>query len=316
MKIGAIQVDPVLDGRILSKLPANKPLPEPPSQAWLDQHGMFLDDGRVESTVGGFLVRSGERLALVDAGSGPAFASTYAPPTIDLDDADDPALARFRSFGMDDETIQRIADGFADTYAEQGALPDSLASLGVRPEDVTDVIATHLHYDHIGWTSIDGEPFFPNATIRCASADLDHFMADPPEEFFTSWVFQAMTASERLTPVLDRIETWDGDGNLFPGLDVRLAPGHTPGSSVVVLSDGGAKAMLLGDMIHCPLELMDDDFNMLVDYDQEAAIRVREAYARELEGGEVLASASHFPGLEFGRLLPAEGVRRWIFEGA
>jgi glyoxylase-like metal-dependent hydrolase (beta-lactamase superfamily II) len=315
MKVGAIQVDPVLDGRILSKLPANKAFPDSGSQAWLDQHGMFLDDGRVESTVGGFLVRAGDRLVLVDAGSGESFASGYSPPTIDLDDEGDPALARFRAFGMDDEAILRIANGFADTHAEQGALPVSLAALGVRPEDITDVVATHLHYDHIGWTSIDGKPYFPNATIRCAAADLDHFMANPPEEFFTAWVFQAPTASERLTPVLDRIETWDGDGNLFPGVDVRLAPGHTPGSSVVVLSDGSEKAMLLGDMIHCPLELMDDDFNMLVDYDQEAAIRVREAYARELEGGEVLASASHFPGLEFGRLLPAEGVRRWVFEG-
>jgi hypothetical protein len=69
-------------------------------------------------------------------------------------------------------------------------------------------------------------------------------------------------------------------------------------------------------MVHCPLELMDDDFDLLVDYDQEAAIRVREAYARELEGSDVLASASHFPGLEFGRLLPGEGVRRWIFESS
>ena len=39
------------------------------------------------------------------------------------------------------------------------------------------------------------------------------------------------------------------------GVDVRLAPGHTPGSSIVALSDGAARAMLLGVMVHCPLEL-------------------------------------------------------------
>jgi glyoxylase-like metal-dependent hydrolase (beta-lactamase superfamily II) len=103
---------------------------------------------------------------------------------------------------------------------------------------------------------------------------------------------------------------------LFPGVDVRLTPGHTPGSSVVVVSDGTDRAMILGDMIHCPLELMDDEFNLLVDVDQEAAIRVRDAYARELEGSDVMASASHFPGLRFGRLLPGEGVRRWVFDAA
>jgi glyoxylase-like metal-dependent hydrolase (beta-lactamase superfamily II) len=208
-----------------------------------------------------------------------------------------------------------MSDHFAKTDMAQGDLPASLARAGVRPEDVTDVICSHLHFDHIGWTSAGGAPYFPNATIRCASADLEHFLAEPEEEQFTSFVYQALRASQRLEPVLDRIETWESDTTLFPGVDVRLTPGHTPGSSVVVLSDGDERAMLLGDMIHCPLELMDDDFDLLVDYDQEAAIRVREAYARELEGTDIPISAAHFPGLRFGRLLPGDGVRRWIFDG-
>jgi hypothetical protein len=85
---------------------------------------------------------------------------------------------------------------------------------------------------------------------------------------------------------------------------------------VVVVSDGVERAMLLGDMIHCPLELMDDDFNLLVDHDQELANRVREAYARELEGADIPVAAAHFPGLRFGRLLPGRGVRHWTFDGA
>ena len=174
-------------------------------------------------------------------------------------------------------------------------------------------LRTHLHFDHIGWASADGAPFFPNATYRCAAADLDYFLAGPDEEQFTSALFYALTARERLAPVLDRIETWDADRTLLPGIDVRLAPGHTPGSSVVVVSDGAERALLLGDMVHCPLELMDDDFNLLVDHDQELANRVRDAYARELESSGTLAAAAHFPGLRFGRLLPGETTRRWSF---
>jgi hypothetical protein len=82
----------------------------------------------------------------------------------------------------------------------------------------------------------------------------------------------------------------------------------------VVISDGDARALLLGDIVHCPLELMDDDFNLLVDHDQELANRVREAYARELEGTDTVAAAAHFPGLRFGRLLPGEATRRWSFQ--
>ena len=195
-----------------------------------------------------------------------------------------------------------------------GGLPDSLAALGVRADDVTDVIFTHLHFDHIGWASADGAPFFPNATYRCAAADLDYFLAGPDEEQFTSALFYARrpraNASRRCSTG-SRHGT--ADQTLLPGIDVRLAPGHTPGSSVIVLSDGTERALLLGDMVHCPLELMDDDFNLLADHDQELANRVREAYARELEGSGTLAAAAHFPGLRFGRLLPGEATRRWSF---
>jgi glyoxylase-like metal-dependent hydrolase (beta-lactamase superfamily II) len=313
VKIGEIEIVPVLDGSILSKLHATKPFPAPGSAPWDEQHGMFRPDGLIESTLGAFLVRTGDRVVLVDAGGGPALPRGDAPPVIDPDDAGDPIAAAFRARGAPDDVVRQLADDFGRTRVVQGRLPASLDAQGVRPEEITDLVLTHLHFDHIGWASAEGTAFFPNATIRCASADLEHFLAGPDEEQFVSLIYGALPASARLGPVLDRVETWDSDQTLMPGIDVRLAPGHTPGSSVVVVSDGAARALLLGDIVHCPLELMDDDFNLLVDHDQELANRVREAYARELEGSDVLAAAAHFPGLRFGRLLPSEGTRRWSF---
>jgi len=313
MRIGRIEIDPVLDGSILAKLHASKPFPAPGSPQWEDQHGIFRDDGLIESTLGAFLVRAGDRVVLVDAGGGQALPEPYVSPAIDFDDPDDPIASTFRARGLPDEILDALAADFRRTHIEQGRLPASLEALGVRADDVTDLVFTHLHFDHIGWASADGAAYFPNATIRCASADLDHFLAGPAEEEFVSVIFRALRAAERLAPVLDRIETWDSDQTLMPGVDVRLAPGHTPGSSVVVLSDGSEQAMLLGDIVHCPLELMDDDFNLLADHDQELANKVREAYARELERGDIPAAAAHFPGLQFGRLLPSEGTRLWTF---
>ena len=313
MQVGRIEVEPVLDGRIVAKLHATKPLPAPGSQPWNDQHGIFREDGLIASTLGAFLVRTPDRVLLVDAGGGQAFANGFAAPVIDVDDPDDPIASGFRSRGLSDDSVRELAVDFGRTRVEQGRLPASLDALGVQAADVTDLVFTHLHFDHIGWASAEGAAYFPNATIRCASADLDHFLAGPDEEVFVSLIYGAIPAAERLGPVLDRIETWDADQALMPGIDVRLAPGHTPGSSVIVLSDGGARAMLLGDIVHCPLELMDDDFNLLVDHDQELANRVRETYARELESGDIPAAAAHFPGLQFGRLLPSEGTRSWSF---
>src|SRR5262245_59099039 len=160
--VGEITISPVLDGMIVSRLPASKALPDEGSEAWRAQH-MFRPDGMIESTLGAFLVRSGDQVVLVDAGGGQAVPGGYAPPTAD-------------------EVIPAMADHFAGTQMERGHLPESLAAAGVAPEDVTDVVLSHLHFDHIGWVTDGAAAFFPNATVRCAAADLDHFLADPPEE--------------------------------------------------------------------------------------------------------------------------------------
>jgi len=56
-----------------------------------------------------------------------------------------------------------------------GAMLNNLAALGVQPEQVTDVIFTHLHFDHVGWASADGVRVFPNAVYRCDARDWEHF---------------------------------------------------------------------------------------------------------------------------------------------
>ena len=116
---------------------------------------------------------------------------------------------------------------------------------------------------------------------------------------------------ELIAGAADRFETWTGDGPILPGVDARSAPGHTPGSTVVVLSSGAERALLLGDVVHCPVELVDDEWDGIYDVDPELAKRTRVALAREIEGEPVPVVAAHFPDLQFGRLLAGEGRRMW-----
>jgi glyoxylase-like metal-dependent hydrolase (beta-lactamase superfamily II) len=216
--------------------------------------------------LGGFLVRGpGDRMTLVDAGLGPQSG-----------------------------TMRNGAGSFTG-----GELINSLAALGVRPEHITDVVFTHLHFDHVGWASQDGAVVFPNAAYRCDVRDWDHFRDN-----------------ERVKSTLDaieqRLETWDTSGPLLPGLDVMTAPGHTPGSTIVVMSSGTARGMLLGDVVHCPVELLEEEWAGVGDVDPELAKRTRNALARELEGTDTPVAAAHFPGLVFGRLLSANGRRNWV----
>jgi hypothetical protein len=81
---------------------------------------------------------------------------------------------------------------------------------------------------------------------------------------------------------------------------------------VIVVSSGPERAMLLGDVVHCPVELVDDEWGALFDVDPALALQTRVALNRELEGSNLPVAAAHFPGLRFGRLVRAEGRRRWV----
>jgi glyoxylase-like metal-dependent hydrolase (beta-lactamase superfamily II) len=264
MQVGALEIQPVPDG--WARMPASELLRFTGGRddAWLP-HGDFINaDGSIDLSLGGFLVRTGERVVLIDAGAG------------------------------------RINN---DVY-HGGQLLESLGALGVAPSDVTDVVFTHLHFDHVGWATQKGTVVFPRATFRCHTADWDHFVAGPNPE---------AGSVRKLSPLADRLEPFGDDTAVAPGISVRHAPGHTPGSTVVVVADGEERAVLLGDVVHCPVELMEDDWEAVFDVDPALARRTREALAKELEGSDVPVAAAHFPGLRFGRLLSGTGRRLWTF---
>jgi glyoxylase-like metal-dependent hydrolase (beta-lactamase superfamily II) len=264
MRVGDLEIQPVHDG--WARLPAGDLLRFTGDRGdpWEPHEQFIAADGTLELSLGGFLVRTGDRVVIIDAGAG------------------------------------RIDNG----VYHGGQFLESLAALGVAPEDVTDVVFTHLHFDHVGWATQRGTVVFPRATFRCHVADWDHFVAGPNPE---------AGSVRKLTPLADRLDPFADDAPIAPGITVRHAPGHTPGSAVVVVADGTERALLLGDVVHCPVELMEDDWEAVVDVDPDLARRTREALAKELEGSDVPVAAAHFPGLRFGRLLTGTGRRHWTF---
>src|SRR5215204_5732840 len=69
--------------------------------------------------------------------------------------------------------------GLPSSSPDFGHLLEHLALAGVTPEAVTDVVFTHLHFDHVGWATNEDEPVFVNATYRAHAADLEYF--DDPQ---------------------------------------------------------------------------------------------------------------------------------------
>ena len=318
MNIGDITVRSVVDGYLT--FPAEEAYPAPGSPDYDAHRDSLQPDGRRRMTLGAFLIRlpsDPDRLILVDAGSGPSTGQVIRPQPCDCPAHAHPAIKAYHDANhMDEGARQGHLDWLNQTETCHGFLLKSLAAQGVKPEQITDVVLSHLHFDHIGWVSQDGAPTFPNATIRVPEKDLQHFLL--PEQAVHDALYEAawhvMPTAQRLAPILDRIETWDGDVTLMPGFDTVATPGHTPGHAIFVLSSNEKRGMLLGDVVHCPLQLTDPDFSVMADIDQALADRQRERVYRELIGDEELAVAgSHFPDLRFGRILEGKGRSGWTF---
>ncbi len=235
-------------------------------------HPEFLERNQLRFSVGAYLLRGGplrERVVLIDAGNGP------------------------------------VGDGFLPN----GRLPMALREHGVDPVQVTDVLLTHLHYDHTGWLAVDGAMFFRNATIHMHADDVAHF-TDP-----TSPGASARVTPDRLAVVAGRISTFTDDCVLVPGINAVPAPGHTPGSTIFVASDATSRVVFLGDTVHCPVQLVDSEWAVLGDVDPVLAARTRESLVREIAGdggaSSTIVAGAHFPGLALGRLIGTEVPRRW-----
>jgi glyoxylase-like metal-dependent hydrolase (beta-lactamase superfamily II) len=276
--IGTLRVLPVFDGyaredptHFYVTHPDAAPQRGYATDDWLAYRDFLDADGLLEHGLGGFLVRTGDHLVLIDTGVGPEQIGPYGP-------------------------FNRVIAG--------GELPMRLREVGVEPADITDVVLTHLHPDHYGWAVTDDASVFPNATFRCHAFDWNHFVVQPGDA--------RSRFSSMLLALGARLETFDHDGPILPGIDAQLAPGHTPGSTILVLSSGTSRGVLLGDVVHCPVELVDDEWASLGDVDPELARRTKVALAQELEGTTTPVVGAHFPGMRFGRLLPGEGRRQWL----
>ncbi len=127
------------------------------------------------------------------------------------------------------------------TRAPSQELVAALASAGVRPEEITSVIHTHLHYDHAG-----NNPLFPNARFLVQREELRYALA--PGEFDANAYF---APSLGITPDFlgTRFELLDGDVQVADGVRVITTPGHTPGHQSVLVNTTGGRYCIAGDAV-------------------------------------------------------------------
>jgi glyoxylase-like metal-dependent hydrolase (beta-lactamase superfamily II) len=241
------------------------------------RHDSGLDmDGTIHIPTGCFLVRDADRTILVDAGLGPTtLAYPDGMPTAGVGQ---------------DEPIPPLSEG--------GLLPDQCRAAGCEPWEVDTVFLTHLHADHIGWLAPYGVPYFENAEIVFDEADWDALIAPAGDT-------QPGIAGMKAVRDAGRVRLVDKTGQAFAsGLTLERAPGHTPGSCILVVDSGGERAYLLGDVVQHPLQLNDSSISFLTDGDAAEASHTRAALLGRLEQEQAAIGMDHFPESMFQRIGP------------
>jgi len=186
-------------------------------------------------------------------------------------------------------------------------LEDALAVAGFLPRDIRWVINTHLHFDHAGGnTTLDPEleddprrhvrPSYPNATYVVQAGELE-FARKANERTRASYL------PHNYEPIAsaDRWRLLDGEGDVLPGISVRLTPGHVPWLQTVLVRDRGETAAFMSDLIpttaHLPLA-------WIMGYDVEPlrTLESKRAFLDQAIGEGWKLVFEHDPAVAAGRL--------------
>jgi glyoxylase-like metal-dependent hydrolase (beta-lactamase superfamily II) len=214
-----------------------------------------LPSPEIVSTINVSLIRTGDRLALVDTGLG--------------------------DFPFPGSSTNRL-------------IP-TLAVLGITPQDITDVVVTHFHPDHIGGASDSaGALSFPNATYHISDVEwgfLQNTSGTPIDDLING-------AKARLQPAVDadQLQTFSVNSDILPGVYAMHTPGHTPGHVSLRINSGSEQVLASIDVAnHAVLSLQNPGWYFGFDAAPDVASETRKTVLSMLADEKIRILGYHFP---------------------
>lgn len=220
----------------------------------------------------------------------------------------------------DEERVILFDVGSGPDFAPNaGDLVETLDGLGVAPEDVSHVLFTHGHPDHL-WGLLDDfdDPLFPEASFVMGRTEFDYWMnPETVNSIGDARAAFAVGAKRRLEVIEEQISLVEDGEEVLPGIAARACFGHSPGHMAFELSRGSESVLVVGDAIgngHVAFEA--PQWRSGSDQDADMAIASRMSLLGQLAETQMRVIGFHLPSGGMGRVERAGDVFRFVPEGA
>lgn len=204
-----------------------------------------------------------------------------------------------------DKTVLFDAGSGTGFMPSAGILPDSLDALGVTPEEITHVVFTHAHPDHL-WGVLDDfdDPVFTDAELLIGQTEWDYW-TDPNtvNTIGNNRASFAVGAARRLDAVKDQVKFIKDGQEIISGVVAHSTPGHTPGHMSFEIRNGTNAVMVGGDAIgnhHVAFER--PDWISGADQDGALGAKTRQRLLDQLVADDIMLMGFHLPDGGLGRV--------------
>jgi glyoxylase-like metal-dependent hydrolase (beta-lactamase superfamily II) len=254
-----------------------------------------LRDGGLEAPNDGTVLAMGEPKAEVDA-----LLTAAGVPTDPLSLSIQPMLLKTG------DRVVLFDSGAGAAFGEAGGkLAASLATAGVTPDQITDILISHAHGDHVGGlVNSDGALTYPNARIRMSAEEWEAWQASG-------------AMPELVAAIAPNVETFADGAEVAPGVTAVPIDGHTPGHTAFEVASGDQRLLYIGDAAHHHvISVQRPDWTIQFDGKPEMAEASRAALWQRAADEDLRLYAVHFPWPGIGHVRRQGETFVWEAEGA